>query len=70
MNALRKYRWLAVAALVLTALASLLADMHPHFAIERLPAFDAFFGVLGVSVLVLVARLLVWARSWSDCDDD
>ncbi|MBK5204558.1 MAG: hypothetical protein JJD98_03850 [Polaromonas sp.] len=42
--------------LVLTVLAELLVQMHPHFAIESIFGFDAWFGFLGCVAMIVVAK--------------
>ena len=51
--------WLAfIAVLAATVAAGLAVDMHPHFAIERLPAFFAVFGFAACVALVVLSKLL------------
>lgn len=51
--------WAAfIAVLVLTVLAQLAVEAHPHFAIERLFAFNALYGFLACAALILVAKAL------------
>ncbi len=47
-----------IAVLLACVAAGFLVDMHPHFAIERLPAFHAILGLVACAVLVAAARLL------------
>jgi len=47
-----------IAVLVACAAAGFLVDMHPHFAIERLPAFHAIVGLVACAILVAAAKLL------------
>lgn len=60
-GSLRSPRTLRLAAGVLLAAvvaAGFVVDLHPHFAIERLPAFHAGLGLLACAGLVAGARLL------------
>lgn len=51
--------WVAfIAVLAATVVAGFVVDMHPHFEIERWPAFFAVFGFLGCVAMVLGAKLL------------
>lgn len=51
--------WAAfIAVLVLALLAQRAIEAHPHFAIERLFAFNALYGFLACAALILVARAL------------
>jgi len=45
-----------IAVLVLTVLAQLAVEAHPHFAVERLFGFNALYGFLACAVLILVAK--------------
>jgi len=47
-----------IAVLVLTVLAEFAVQAHPHFAIERLFAFNALYGFLACAALILVAKAL------------
>lgn len=47
-----------VAVLVLTVAAQLVIEWHPHFAPERLFAWNALYGFLACAALILVARAL------------
>ena len=47
-----------IAVLALTVLAELVVEARPHFAIERLFAFNALYGFLACAVLILVAKTL------------
>lgn len=49
---------LFLAVLALTVLAELLVDLHPHFAIEGLFGFHAWFGLLACAVMIFVAKAL------------
>ena len=46
------------AALAATVAAGFAVDMHPHFAIERLPAFFALYGFGACVALVVFSKLL------------
>lgn len=46
------------AVLVACVAAGFLVDMHPHFEIERLPAFHAMMGLVACAILVAGARLV------------
>jgi len=51
--------WVGFAAvLAATVAAGLAVDMHPHFAVERLPAFFALFGFGACVALVVFSKLL------------
>lgn len=45
-------------ALALTVLAEFFVPMHPHFEIESIFGFYAWYGLLGCALLVLVAKVL------------
>jgi hypothetical protein len=47
-----------LAVLALTVLAEFVITLHPHFAIESLFGFHAWFGFLACAVLILVAKAL------------
>ena len=47
-----------IAVLALTVAAELFIDPHPHFDIERLFAFNAFYGFLACAALILVAKAI------------
>lgn len=49
--------WLAfIAVLVLTLVAELAVESHPHFAVERVFGFNALYGFLACGALILVAK--------------
>lgn len=51
--------WAAfIAVLALAVLAQFAVEMRPHFAIERLYAFNALYGFLACAALILIARAL------------
>ena len=51
--------WMAfIAVLAATVAAGFAVDMHPHFAIERVPAFFALFGFGACVAMVLFSKLL------------
>lgn len=56
-NARRLWRGF-VAVLVLTVVAELVVSLHPHFAVEAVFAFHAWFGFLACVAMVVVARAL------------
>ena len=45
-------------ALALTVAAEIAITLHPHFAVEALFGFHAWFGFLACAVLILVAKAL------------
>lgn len=47
-----------IAVLALTVAAQLLVEAHPHFAPERLFAWNALYGFLACAVLILLAKAL------------
>jgi hypothetical protein len=49
---------LFLAVLALTVLAELLVDLHPHFAIEGLFGFHAWYGLLACAAMIFVAKAL------------
>jgi hypothetical protein len=44
--------------LAVVVAAELLITLHPHFAIEAVPAFHAVYGFLACAVMIVVAKLL------------
>lgn len=51
--------WIAfIAVLVLPVLAELALEPHPHFAIERLFAFNALYGFLACAALIVLAKAI------------
>ena len=44
--------------LALTVGAEVLVDLHPHFAIERVFGFNAWYGLLACAVMIGVAKAL------------
>lgn len=44
--------------LALTVLAEALVQLHPHFALESLFGFHAWFGLLSCAAMILVAKAL------------
>lgn len=52
--------------LVLTVLAEFLVQMHPHFAIESIFGFNAWFGFLVCAVMILMAKGLALALKRPD----
>jgi hypothetical protein len=47
-----------LAVLALTALAQFAIESHPHFAVERLFAWNALYGFLACAALILLAKAL------------
>ena len=47
-----------IAVLAATVAAQLFVEAHPHFAAERLFAWNALYGFLACAALILVARAL------------
>ena len=47
-----------IAVLALSVVAQLFVDSHPHFAPERLFAWNALYGFLACAALILVAKAL------------
>lgn len=47
-----------IAVLALTVAAELVIQTHPHFAVERLFAFNALYGFLACAALILVAKAI------------
>ena len=47
-----------IAVLAATVAAQLFIDSHPHFAVERLFAWNALYGLLACAALILLARAL------------
>ncbi|HSA69012.1 MAG TPA: hypothetical protein VLF65_05350 [Burkholderiales bacterium] len=45
-----------IVVLALTAIAQLFFEAHPHFAVERLFAWNALYGFLACAALILVAK--------------
>jgi hypothetical protein len=45
-----------IVVLALTVIAQLFVEAHPHFAVERLFAWNALYGVLACAALILVAK--------------
>ena len=51
--------WIAFGTvLVATVAAGFVVDLHPHFEIERLPAFFALYGFLACVAMVVGSKLL------------
>ncbi|HYD55931.1 MAG TPA: hypothetical protein VEB41_03385 [Burkholderiales bacterium] len=62
-----------LAVLALTVAAELVVTLHPHFAVERLFAFNAVFGFAACAAMILVAKgigLLVKRRDTYYDDDE
>jgi hypothetical protein len=47
-----------IAVLALTVAAQLFVQAHPHFAVERLFAWNALYGFLACAALIVVAKAL------------
>ncbi len=47
-----------IAVLAATVAAQLFIESYPHFAVERLFAWNALYGLLACAALILVARAL------------
>jgi hypothetical protein len=47
-----------LAVLALTVLAQFAIESHPHFAVERLFAWNALYGFLACAALILLAKAL------------
>jgi len=47
-----------VVVLALTVLAEFLVEQHPHFEVEGLPGFGAWYGFLACAGMILFAKLL------------
>ena len=45
-----------IVVLALTVIAQLFVEAHPHFAVERLFAWNALYGFLACAALILVAK--------------
>ena len=50
--------FLFAAILAITVLAEFFIEPHPHFAVERIFAFNALYGFLACAALILVAKAL------------
>jgi len=54
-----KRLWRAfIALLALTVAVEFFVALHPHFAVESLPAFHAIYGFLACAAMIGVAKLL------------
>jgi hypothetical protein len=51
---------------VLTVLAELMVEAHPHFALERLFGFNALYGFLSCAALIAIAKALGFALKRRD----
>lgn len=55
----RKWLWRGfLLLLVLTMLAELLVQLHPHFEIESVFGFHAWFGLMACAAMIVVAKAL------------
>ncbi|MCU0769660.1 MAG: hypothetical protein MUD07_09950 [Burkholderiaceae bacterium] len=62
-----KLLWrLFLGVLALTVLAEPFVHLHPHFAVERLFGFHAWFGLLACAAMIVVAKLLGWVLKRPD----
>jgi hypothetical protein len=60
-----------IVVLALTAIAQLFVEAHPHFAVERLFAWNALYGFLACAALILVAKGLgLFLKRRDDYYDD
>jgi hypothetical protein len=60
-----------IAVLALTVVVQLFIEAHPHFAVERLFAWNALYGFIACAVLILLARALgVLLKRRDDYYDD
>lgn len=50
--------WAFLVVLALTVLAELLVHLHPHFEIESMFGFHAWFGFLACAAMIVVAKAL------------
>jgi hypothetical protein len=55
---IRRLWQIFIAILVLTVLAELAVESHPHFAVERLFGFYAVYGFFACAVLIVIAKAL------------
>jgi hypothetical protein len=65
-GSLRLIRRSFIAILVLTVLAELMVEAHPHFALERLFGFNALYGFLSCAALIAIAKALGFALKRRD----
>lgn len=47
-----------LAVLALTVLVEALVELHPHFAVERVYGFHAWYGLLACGAMIAVAKAL------------
>lgn len=47
-----------LAVLTLLVVLEVVVDLHPHFGIDAVPGFHAWFGFLACALLVLIAKAL------------
>lgn len=63
-----------LAVLALTVLAGLAVDLHPHFDVEALHTFHAWFGFVACAGMIVIAKLLGFLLKRPDryyeADDD
>lgn len=66
---------LFLGVLALTVVAELLVHLHPHFAMDALFGFHAWYGFLACAAMILVAKVLALVLKRPDtyydesCDD-
>jgi hypothetical protein len=61
-NVRRLYRGFVV-VLALTVLAEAFVNLHPHFAVEAVFGFNAWFGFFGCALMIIVAKgLALWLK--------
>lgn len=62
-----KLLWrLFLVVLALTVLAEQFVRMHPHFAVERIFGFHAWYGLLACAAMIVVAKALGWVLKRPD----
>lgn len=69
-DAFKKLLYLVLAIMVV--LNFFIRPHHPHFAMEALPTFWAFFGLIGTVVMVVVLKRIIYpilARPEEDTND-
>ncbi|MCB1906964.1 MAG: hypothetical protein KDH15_06310 [Rhodocyclaceae bacterium] len=64
--------WIAfIAILALTVIAEFFVEAHPHFGVDALPAFNAWFGFIACVILVFGSKLLgMWLKRRDDYYDE
>ncbi len=62
-----KLLWrLFLGVLALTVLAEPFVRMHPHFAVEGIFGFHAWYGLLACAAMIVVAKALGWVLKRPD----